>query len=404
MAGTAGSKKTSILTYGLFVMTLTHTLTHVFGRLYTATFPLIREEFLLTSWELGMIAAIPPLCQAVISIPVGLLCDRIGSKRMLLISMLFAAAGSLLAATAANPIMLVAAISLVYLNTTFYHPASYSFTTRLFTGERRPRALGIHGAGGTFGMALGPLTLTIFLGYLGLTWRNVYLFWAIPIILGTFLVMRVDFGAVEEVEVTRTEERGGSGGAKSLITPALLTFLVYTAMRTMAMQMIGPFMPIFMVDEKGFTVNQMGLIYSSLSISGLISAPLGGVFASRFGSKRWLATTISISTVLLGLVAVAPGGWPFVVAYMVYGFSGTLGMAARSDIIARLTPRNQRGLGYSLLFLPGSIMGAISPLVSAKLIEVLGFSQLFPIAIGISVVSILILIFAIKERPKTPSP
>jgi MFS family permease len=158
-------------------------------------------------------------------------------------------------------------------------------------------------------------------------------------------------------------------------------------------------MPLFMVDEKGFTVNQMGLIYSSLSISGLISAPLGGVFASRFGSKRWLAMTITLSTVLLGLVAVAPGGWPFIVAYMVYGFSGTLGMAARSDIIARLTPRNQRGMGYSLLFLPGSIMGAISPLISAKLIEALGFSQLFPIAIGISAVSILILVFAIKERP-----
>ena len=399
MAGTAGTKKTSILTYGLFVMTLTHTLTHVFGRLYTATFPLIREEFLLTSWQLGMIAAIPPLCQAVLSIPVGLMCDRIGSKRMLLISMLFAAAGSLLAATATNPMMLVVAISLVYLNTTFYHPASYSFTTRLFSGENRPRALGIHGAGGTFGMALGPLTLSIFLGYLGLTWRNVYLFWAIPIILGTFLVMRVDYGEVEEVEVTRTEESDSSGDATSLITPALLTFLVYTATRTMAMQMISPFMPLFMVDEKGFTVNQMGLIYSSLSISGLISAPLGGVFASRFGSKRWLAMTITLSTVLLGLVAVAPGGWPFVVAYMVYGFSGTLGMAARSDIIARLTPRNQRGMGYSLLFLPGSIMGAISPLISAKLIEVLGFSQLFPIAIGISVVSILILVFAIKERP-----
>jgi len=399
MAGTAGTKKTSILTYGLFVMTFAHTLTHVFGRLYTATFPLIREEFLLTSWQLGMIAAFPPLCQAVLSIPVGLLCDRIGSKRMLLISMLFAAAGSLLAATAANPIMLVVAISLVYLNTTFYHPAAYSFVTRLFSGENRPRALGIHGAGGTFGMALGPLTLSIFLGYLGLTWRNVYLFWAIPIILGTFLVMRVDYGAVEEVEVTRTEERGSSGGATSLITPALLTFLVYTATRSMAMQMISPFMPIFMVDEKGFTVGQMGLIYSSLSISGLISAPLGGVFASRFGSKKWLASTITLSTVLLGLVAVAPGGWPFVVVYMVYGFTGTLGMAARSDIIARLTPRNQRGMGYSLLFLPGSIMGAISPLISAKLIEALGFSQLFPIAIGISVVSILILVFAIKERP-----
>ncbi len=88
--------------------------------------------------------------------------------------------------------------------------------------------------------------------------------------------MKVDYSAVEEVDITRTEERNSSGDAMSLITPALLIFLVYTAMRTMVMQMISPFMPIFMVDEKDFIVDQMDLIYSSLSISGLISAPPRG--------------------------------------------------------------------------------------------------------------------------------
>ena len=52
------------LLFGLFVMTLTHILTHVFGRLYTASFPIIRDEFNFSIQQLGIIAAITLLRRA----------------------------------------------------------------------------------------------------------------------------------------------------------------------------------------------------------------------------------------------------------------------------------------------------------------------------------------------------
>ena len=388
----------SMLSYGLLVMTLTHTLTHVFGRLYTATFPIIREEFSLSIYQLGVLAAIPPLCQALLSIPSGMLTDRIGSKRMLLISLAFAVIGSLLAATASGPLMLILAASLVYLNTTIYHPASYSFTTRLFDRGDRPKALGIHGAGGTFGVSLGPLTLSIFLGLLGLTWRHVYLFWAIPIGLGAVLVLRLKGErGNEDASVRDSMTELDVIEPSSLMTTSLMIFLVFTAIRTVAGQMIGTFMPLFIVDEKGFTVEQMGAVVSSRSLTGLLAAPLGGFLAARFGSKKWLATSIVMSLVMLSLVTVVPGGIVFVIVYMAYGFVGTLGMAARSTLIANLTPSSRRGVGYALLFLPGSIMGAIAPVVAANLIELFGFSRLFPASILISLVGLIVLVLGIKE-------
>jgi len=386
------------LGYGLFVMTLTHVLTHVFGRLYTASFPIIRDEFSFTIQQLGIIAAIPPLIQAVLSIPCGLLTDKIGSKRMLLASLGLAVAGSLLAAYSRDPVMLIVAVCMVYLNTTIYHPASYSFTTRLFSRQDRPKALGIHGAGGTFGVALGPLTLSLFLGVLGLTWRQVYLFWAVPIALSALFVLRVK----DIAEDYDPEEGGGdtdaSGDATSLFTRGLLMFLIYTSLRSVAMRIIGTFMPIFIVDEKGFSIEQMGLIYGSTSLMGLVAAPTGGLIASRVGAKRWLATSIVLGMVFLSLLPAAPGGLLFAALYMGYGFSGTLGMAARSTLVANLTPRRQRGMGYALLFLPGSIMGAITPVVAAWLIESFGIGRLFPISVAIYLLSVVVLVFGIKER------
>jgi MFS family permease len=392
-----GSKEGSSLGFGLFVMTLTHVLTHVFGRLYTASFPLIREEFSFSIQQLGLIAAIPPLVQALLSIPCGLLTDRIGSKRMLLASLALAVLGSILAASSRDPVMLIIAVCLVYVNTTIYHPASYSFTTRLFSRRDRSKALGIHGAGGTFGVALGPLTLSVFLGVLGLTWRHVYLFWAVPIGLSALLVLRVREIEADYVPVEDQGAEAAGSDAKTLFTLSLVLFLIYTSFRTVAQQIVGTFMPLFIVDDKGFTVEQMSLIYGSTSLTGLVSAPIGGVLASKFGAKRWLAVSIVTSMAALALLPAAPGGLAFVAIYMAYGFSGTLGMAARSTLVANLTPRSQRGVGYALLFLPGSIMGAISPVIAAWLIENYGMRHLFPISIGIAIVGLLVLVFGIKE-------
>jgi len=121
-----GDKAATIFSYGLLVMTLTHVLTHVFGGIHTAVFSVLRDEFSLTLQQLGIIAAIPPLCQALLAIPTGLLSDRIGSKKMIVISFAVATLGALLASQAVNPLIFIVAISLVYVNTTIYHPASYS--------------------------------------------------------------------------------------------------------------------------------------------------------------------------------------------------------------------------------------------------------------------------------------
>jgi len=98
-------KSNSVLSYDLIVMAITHTLTHAFQQIHTALFPILRspDEFNLSYQQIGLIAAVPLLCQAILSIPTGLLSDRFGSKKMVLVSVVVAVLGAIIASQANNP-------------------------------------------------------------------------------------------------------------------------------------------------------------------------------------------------------------------------------------------------------------------------------------------------------------
>jgi MFS family permease len=71
-------------------------------------------------------------------------------------------------------------------------------------------------------------------------------------------------------------------------------------------------------------------------------------------------------------------------------------MASRTSIMARLSPGKQRGLGYSLFFLPSSLIGAVAPALAGLVAELFGFNTIFYIALGSYVFSLVILKFLVK--------
>lgn len=384
-------KKTGILSYGLLVMAVSHTLTHVFGGIHTAIFSELRDEFDLSLQELGLIAAIPSLASAILAIPVGLLSDRIGSKKMLLVSFGFAALGAVLAGTASTPLMLIIAISLIYINVSIYHPASYAATTKMFKPEDRAKALGLHGAGGTLGHAMGPLSVSLLMGLLAWQWRQVYLFLAAPMIIGIIMVMRLPDDKVE-----KPEKKQEKGTGEKFLTRALVMFLAYQATRMIATSMIGTFLVLYLQDVRGMSLTVATFIQSTNTLSGLIAAPIGGYLAARFGEKRWLQVSLLGAFTVLAVAFQVPNNTLFMALYVLYGFGNTLGMASRSAIMAKLTPSKQRGLGYALFFLPGSIIGAITPVAAGYVADMMGFQTIFNVAVVVNFVALGILKFAVK--------
>jgi FSR family fosmidomycin resistance protein-like MFS transporter len=390
-------KNHSIISYGLLVMTATHTLTHVFTRVHTTLFPILKDEFSLSLQQLGIIAAIPPLCQAILCIPTGLLSDKIGSKKMILISLAASTLGAIFAARALNPTMLIVAVSLLYLNTTIYHPAAYSFVTRLFRPNDRLRALGIHGAGGTLGVAVGPISISIIMGLLALGWRTVYFFWLFPLLLGIMATLRITSEPQEDVPDDSSSAENPTP-ATSLLSASLIMFLVFVGVRMVATSMSQSFIALYLVDSRGLSESLSSFLIGSTTLVGIVAAPLGGFLAVRFGEKRWLLIVLTLAYACFGLAFLVPTNGGFIALYLAYGFLNVLGMAANSAIMAKLTPGKQRGLGYALFFLPGSIMGAVAPVIAASIAEAFTLSSIFYASTAVFFLSLGVLKFGVRVQ------
>ena len=390
-----------ILSYGLLVMAVTHTMAHAFQNMHTALYPNLVEEFQLSNQQVGLISSIPSLVSALLSIPMGLLSDRIGAKRMILLSILVAALGAVTAGLATGPLMLVLAVSLLYLNTTIYHPASYSFTTFLFEPKDRPKALGVQGAGGTLGMAMGPISISILVGLLGLGWRKAYLSWIIPLLVGAWLVWRITYVPTSDDE----DQQAGSAGTatRKLWSWSLVFFLVFGGLRTMAAGMSNTFLSLWLVNHRGMDLAQASLIFGSSSLMGIVAAPLGGVLASRYGEKRWTAATTLASYTCFALAFLLGSNTAFTAFYLGYGFFNLFSMAANSAITAKLSPSKQRGLGFALYFLPGSIMGALSPMVAAFIVDYMGIFSVFQASILVLALAWLVFVLGVRIKD-TPQP
>jgi MFS family permease len=371
-----------ILSYGLMVMAVTHTLAHAFQNMHTALYPTLVTEFALTNQQVGLISSIPSLVSAILSIPMGLLSDKIGAKKMIIMSIVVATVGAITAGISQNPLMLIIAVSLLYLNTTIYHPASYSFTTFLFEPRDRPKALGVQGAGGTLGMALGPISVSILVGILGFGWRRAYLSWIIPLIIGVILVWNIKFIPSYEDE-DKTSEEAGVSGASQLWTRSLILFLTFGGLRMMARSMTTTFLSLWLVNARGMDLALASLIFGTSSLMGIVASPLGGVLASRYGEKRWTTATTIASYISFALAFLIPNNIAFTIFYLGYGFFNLFSMAANSAITAKLSPSKQRGLGFALYFLPGSIMGALAPMVAAYIADLWGIFTVFIASISV---------------------
>ncbi len=384
-----------ILSYGLIVMAVTHSLAHAFQYMHTTLYPTLVTEFSLTNQQVGLISSIPSLISAILYIPMGLLSDKVGAKKMIILSILVAIIGALSAGLAQNPWMLIVAVSLLYLNTTIYHPASYSFTTFLFEPRDRSKALGVQGAGGTLGMALGPISISILVGVLGLGWRQAYLAWVIPLLLGIVAVWYIRFIPTSEDEDT-TSKKTGVSGATRLWTTSLLMFLSFSGLRTMAASMTTTFLSIWLVNTRGMSLALASLIFGTSSLMGIVAAPLGGILAARYGEKKWTTATTIVSYVSFALAFFIPGNLLFTVFYLGYGFFNLFAMAANSAITAKLSPSKQRGLGFALYFLPGSIMGAVAPMIAAYIADIWGIYTVFISSMGVFALAWLIFTLGVK--------
>jgi MFS transporter, DHA2 family, multidrug resistance protein len=119
--------------------------------------PTLADQLHADAAELQWFVSAYTLVLAAGVLPGGLLGDRFGRKRMLVVALLIYAGGSVLAAAANGPGMFIAAQAVLGLGAAFVIPLVLSGLTVMFTPEERPRAVGIWSVANFLALPLGPI-------------------------------------------------------------------------------------------------------------------------------------------------------------------------------------------------------------------------------------------------------
>lgn len=387
-----------IFSYGLSAIVITNALLHSAGNITSTLYPILKEEFVLTNQQIGLIAAIPPLVQVLLSIPAGHMSDRYGVKKLIALSIAMGGIGALIAGFTINPWMYIVAATLLTLNATIYHPSAYSYTARLVEKKDQAKALGFLNAGGYFGMAIGPLSITILMGWLSLTWRQLYLFWIGPLVLGFFVLY---FLKTESLVEDRKEKDDGLNKVKetkSFISRNFLLYISSRGIRMFGVSMVGTFISVYLIEVKNWSIPEIGVLFGVSSLLGLVASPIGGFLASKMGEKRFAVYSFAIGYACFFAAFFTTNVIPFMVLYLAYKFLGILGMPAMASITARLSPPNQMGMGFALSFMPSSITGIIAPIIAAWIADTYGLFPIFIVATVAMYLSLIILRLGVRIK------
>jgi MFS family permease len=354
----------------LVTAALAHILHDGFSDVLYVLLPLWASEFGLTLTGVGVIKAVYTAGMALSQIPAGILAERWGERRLLVVGTAVTALGYLGVATFASGMLPLAALLLVAgLGSGVQHPLASSLVSRAYeTGPRRA-ALGTYNFAGDLGKIAVPAAVALVITAVG--WRFASGAYAALGLAATVFIavalVRIGAGAAEPVPDGRGAAGHGWGIRDARGFQALSAIgMIDTATRTALLT----FLP-FLLLAKGLTVAGMGLALAVLFAGGAAGKFVCGLVAERVGIIRTvvlteLATACGIALIALGPLGVALG----VLLPLGIALNGT--SSALYATVADLVLPERRARAYGLYYTLVVSASAAAPLVYGALGDAMG--------------------------------
>ncbi|WP_255697306.1 MFS transporter [Rhodobacter flavimaris] len=264
----------------LIAISLCHMLNDVMQSMLSAIYPMLKADFALDYWQIGMMTLAFQGTASLLQPAIGIFTDARPQPWSLPVASASTFFGVLVLAFAPSYPVLILGAMLIGIGSAIFHPES-SRVARLASGGRFGLAQSVFQVGGNFGTAIGPLLAAFIVLPLGR--GSVALFGILAVIAGTVLV-RVSrwYGGVLGNRVRRA-------GDKTLPLPrnrvvvalSVLAFLTFT--KNIYMASISSYYTFYLIETFAVdtrTAQLMLFLFLGAVAAGTV---LGGPVADRWG-------------------------------------------------------------------------------------------------------------------------
>lgn len=321
----------------------------------------------------------------------GLLTDRFGAKRLLLVGLSLAAAGSALFAAAGSYPLAVAARLVTGTAGGFLYTPTLAYAFAAFDPGLRGRAMGIAEAGVGAGQILALLLLPVLFSSLGL----VPAFASFPLV-AVALGLAVAFG----LPAVRQERRKGAGHLRALAGDRdfWLLLLGFAFLGMLAQIATLAWMPTYLRQVHGFGVIAAGLSTGIVVTGLMVFSPIFGALSDRLTTRRPVMLGGSVLALVGWLTLLLTGSpWVAVAAALLVSASMAATIPMQVVYASERFAAVGAGTAIGLVNTGGQLASSLGgPLYGAMLDRGLGFEAVWGTAVVLGVLRIGV-VLALRE-------
>jgi predicted MFS family arabinose efflux permease len=351
--------------------------------------PFVQPELGISNTQVGILASALSLTWALAAFGIGLVSDKTGSRKgLLILATLAFSVCSVVSGLAASFAIMLGARLLMGVAEGGIMPISQTMIAAEIEPQHRGLAMGITQNFGSnlLGSFAAPVLLVAFATAFG--WRHAFFLSAAPGLLAALFMWKF----VREPGVAAPASSGAKGQAKMTLWQAfeernVLICALLGVFLVSYLVVCWAFMPLYLTKVRGFDPQTMGWLMGTLGVSATVGSVLISALSDRIG-RRPLMVVMPLIGVILPLGAMYFGGsvWALAVIFFVgWGANGTLPLLMATVPSESVDARHTATV-MGICMGTGEILGGVlSPSIAGYAADTVGLQAPLWIMLGLTV-------------------
>ncbi|MFC6614711.1 MFS transporter [Halopenitus salinus] len=341
--------------------------------------PRITDAFEISNTVIGVALTGMWMAYALSQFPSGVLGDRYGERRIILVAV--GGTGVMALLVAVSPVYPAFVLCVIALGAVAGLHYSTATTLLWRTYDDIGTAIGIHTIGAPAGGLIAPVAAA---------WVGTRYGWRPAVAIGAIVAVPVfaSFALfVRESEPQRPDEpmrdRMRIGPVLELLSRPTIAFTaVIAGTGAFVWQGVASFLPTFLIAHRGLSATTAGVVFSSYFVVQAATKPLLGALSDNYERDLGVGVSLLTSVAGMALFVVGPGLVGIAAAVVMIGTGLGMAVTVEPRFVDELS-EDEQGVGFGLVRTVYLVVSALGSVTTGFLADTVGWSAAFSILSGL---------------------
>jgi predicted MFS family arabinose efflux permease len=353
--------------------------------------PNVVDSFGITPARAGVALTVMMGAHSVMQYPAGRVSDGLTRSTVVVAGLVTGVLGLATLTQATSYPILVAGTALLGCGTGAYFSPARAQLSDLYD-VRLTEALGVQTTAGLTGSALAGVLATATVAVVA--WQYTFLVPLVAVLVALVAVHRL---SREPYRVGRVPLETVSTARRLAARADVRRLLAVTSARSFVNQAIIGFLPLFLIEAKGFGGPAANAAYALVFVVGAVVGPTVGRFADRSRPKVVITGLLALAAVGVGVLVLA-GSFPVAVAGVLLVAAGMWGFPpVIQSLLLSLFDESQLGGDFGALKMVYTGVGSAGPAAFGLAVSYVGYTRSLALLVGVLLLGVAVM-YTVPEQ------